>query len=336
MDADHSLADLFPDFTFASPRSIDVTYPHIDYQLQAVRPRCFFRGRETWAYVAWEQRDFSAAWRGRLAPYDRLCALSRFAADAIAGGTGRPVEVLPCAVEVGEPLGKREARARHGLPADAFVIGFFFDAASSIERKNPWAVVEAVRRAFGDSRDVHLLLKVGSGERPDFAAPMAELRQRAASACRNVRVITDYLPKREVEALFCALDVYVSLHRSEGFGYTLAEAMLLGVPCVATRYSGNLDFMNDANSSLVDCREVVVQAREGPFELGTLWGEADLDHAAALLRTHYDDPQAAARRARAAAVAVADVLSPAAVARTLEGLLTGRSARVAAAGGGPR
>jgi glycosyltransferase involved in cell wall biosynthesis len=124
------------------------------------------------------------------------------------------------------------------------------------------------------------------------------------------------MPKREVETLLCALDVYVSLHRSEGFGYTLAEAMLLGVPAMATRYSGNLDFMTSENSFLVDCRETVVRTREGPFETGTLWAEPDVEHAVALLREIRGDYPAALQRARRAVADLADVVSPSAVARS--------------------
>lgn len=321
MDADFATADLFQDFAFNYPRNLVVSYPHIDYQLQAVRPRCLFAGRETIGYFAWEQRDFPVMWRERLAPYDKLCALSRFAADSISRGVGRPVEVLPCTVEVGEPVAKDVARARFGIPLGKFVIGYIFDAASSIERKNPWAVIDAVANAFGHSDEVILVLKVGSGERPDLAPRTAEIRRRAARICGGAMLITDYLPKRDVEMLMCAFDVYVSLHRSEGFGYTLAEAMLLGVPTVASRYSGNLDFMNDENSYLIDCKEIVVTKREGPFETGTVWGNPDIDHAVETLRRiRANYPEAVARTHRSFA-SLNDTVSPAGVAKAITRIL---------------
>jgi glycosyltransferase involved in cell wall biosynthesis len=324
LDADITLDDLFQDFAFNYPRNLVVSYPHIEYQLQSVRPRAFFGGRETVGYFAWEQRDFPATWTNRLAPYDRLCALSRFSAEAISRGVNRTVDVLPCVVETGAAVAKEAARKRFGIAPGKFVIGYVFDAASSIERKNPWALIEAVARAFERSRDVVLVMKVGSGRRPDFAPQVLELARRAATACGDSVIITDYLSARDVETLLCALDVYVSLHRSEGFGYTLAEAMLLGVPAMATNYSGNLDFMTEENSHLVSCREVPVRTREGPFETGTVWAEPDLDHAVALLRQIHADYPAALARAQRSIADLASVVSPAAVARAAAAVMDGR------------
>lgn len=322
LDADFTLDDLFQDYAFAYPRNIVVSYPHIEYQLQAVQPRCFFDGRETIGYFAWEQRDFPLSWAARLAPYDKLCALSRFAAKAIARGVGRPVAVLPCVVETGPTVPKAMARARFGIPDGKFVVGFVFDAASSIERKNPLAVIDAVEKAFGGSNDVVFVLKVGSGRRPDFALQMAEIARRMA-ALPGSMIIVDYLSRRDVEALICAMDVYVSLHRSEGFGYTLAEAMLFGVPTVATGYSGNLDFMTDDNAHLVTAREVLVTARDGPFETGTMWAEPNIDHAVEILRRIRLDYAAASRRAADAVDDLTSLVSPAAVARALTAIIDG-------------
>jgi glycosyltransferase involved in cell wall biosynthesis len=328
---DITLDDLFPDLAFHFPWNVVVSYPHIEYQLQATRPRCFFEGRETIGYFAWEQRDFPASWAARLAPYDRLWALSRFAAEAIASGVGRPVSALPCSVETGPGMSKPEARAKFGIPLDKFVVGYIFDAASSIERKNPWALLTAVFNAFERADDVLLVLKIGNGRRPDFVARVNEIAQQAQEACRHVIIITDTLPKRDVEALLCAMDVYVSLHRSEGFGYTLAEAMLLGVPVVATAYSGNLDFMRAGTSHLVSCREVPVRRRDGPFETGTVWAEPDPDHAVSILRGIRADYPAAAAKALLAIEDARAIVSPAAVANAVAALLEGSSAPAAEA-----
>jgi glycosyltransferase involved in cell wall biosynthesis len=118
-----------------------------------------------------------------------------------------------------------------------------------------------------------------------------------------------------------ALDLCLSLHRSEGFGYSLAEAMWLGVPAVATRYSGNLDFMDDDNSWLVRATEVLVRKPEGPFRRGTVWAEADVAEAAAHCRAIYEDRDGARRRAARGRETVRRALGVDAVARRLEGLL---------------
>jgi len=85
----------------------------------------------------------------------------------------------------------------------------------------------------------------------------------------------------------------LSLHRSEGLGLTMAEAMLLGRPVIATRYSGNLDFMDDGNSLLVDCEFVTLDRDIPPYEAGMRWAEPDIAHAARLMRRLFDDPDAA-------------------------------------------
>ena len=81
----------------------------------------------------------------------------------------------------------------------------------------------------------------------------------------------------------------MSLHRSEGFGLTLAEAMALGKPVIATQYSGNTDFMTPTNSLPVGYRIVTLERDAGPYVKGSHWAEPDLDHAAELMRAVYDD-----------------------------------------------
>jgi glycosyltransferase involved in cell wall biosynthesis len=223
-------------------------------------------------------------------------------------------------------MSKPAARAKFGIPLDKFVVGYIFDAASSIERKNPWALLTALFNAFERADDIVLVLKIGNGRRPDFVARVNEIARQAQDACRHVIIITDTLPKHDVEALLCAMDVYVSLHRSEGFGYTLAEAMLLGVPVMATGYSGNLDFMRDSNSHLVHCREVPVLRRDGPFETGTVWAEPDPDHAVSILREIRADYPAAAAKALLAREDARSIVSPAAVANAVAALLESSSA----------
>jgi glycosyltransferase involved in cell wall biosynthesis len=116
-------------------------------------------------------------------------------------------------------------------------------------------------------------------------------------------------------------DLYVSLHRSEGFGYTMAEAMWLGVPVVATGYSGNMDFMSESNSYPVRYRETVVRENDCPFQLGTVWAEPDIGHAAALCDHICSDRKAAHAKAAQAQLAVRATVSVEAVAARLRGLL---------------
>src|SRR6185436_19793281 len=115
--------------------------------------------------------------------------------------------------------------------------------------------------------------------------------RRVVDAARdlNVTVVDRYLARADVLGLIQSCDAYVSLHRSEGFGFTLAEAMWLGKPAVATLYSGNTDFMTPWNSYAVPYRMVEIPAARGPYRVGAQWADPDLEAAAAALRLVFTD-----------------------------------------------
>jgi glycosyltransferase involved in cell wall biosynthesis len=171
-----------------------------------------------------------------------------------------------------------------------------FDLASSFARKNPFAAVAAFHGAFGDRPDRILLLKVGH---PDHApADFARLAQMAQSP--NIRLLTQTLSSEDRHALTACADIVLSLHRGEGFGLVLAEAMLLGKPVIATGWSGNTDFMDGTNAALVGYR--LVPARDDRSVYRGLWAEPDVVEAAELLRKLADDADLRrdlGRRARA-------------------------------------
>jgi glycosyltransferase involved in cell wall biosynthesis len=321
MGADFRLEDLYPDFAFHFPRNLAITYPHIDHDLCDLFPARFFRGRETIAYIAWEQRDLHPEWCKRLDPYDRLFALSQFTADSVARATGRVCHALPCVVEMDVARAKAYRRGDFNLPEDAFIAGIVFDASSSVERKNPLAAARALVRAFRGRPDVCVVAKVTNGDRPAFRHVVDELGALFAEAGIQHRLFTKVMPRAEVEGLMAQFDLHVSLHRCEGFGYTIAESMWLGVPVVATGYSGNMDFMSEANSYPVRYRETVVRENEGPFQLGTAWADPDVDHAAALCDQVYGDRKAARAKAAQAEKDVRGMLSIDAVAARLRELL---------------
>lgn len=233
---------------------------------------------------SWELETLPSEAVNQLDFVDEIWVPSRFvagAAERIAGA--KPVRVMTPAVPV--PVAPVNPRARFDLDPTAFVILFAFDAGSVLERKNPFALVRAVREAFRRDDRVTLVLKVSNGR--TYPAPMARLRDEVAAI--GGRVLEGTFPRGETEALLAACDCYASLHRSEGFGFSLAEAMLLGKPTVATGYSGNLDFMTPSNGFLVDYRLVELESTVGPYPSGARWAEPDVGHAAAVLRTVFED-----------------------------------------------
>jgi glycosyltransferase involved in cell wall biosynthesis len=110
----------------------------------------------------------------------------------------------------------------------------------------------------------------------------------------NVRIIDGHLDRDDIRALFASSDSFVSLHRSEGFGLGLAQSMYLGKPVIATAYSGNMDFMNINNSFLVKYTLVELDRDYGPYKKGSVWAEPDIAHAANMMRTVYENREAAA------------------------------------------
>ena len=114
-------------------------------------------------------------------------------------------------------------------------------------------------------------------------------------------LLEEYLPIEQLGRLMQECLAYVSLHRSEGFGFTLAEAMVRGKPVIATAYSGNLDFMADDTALLVPWTPRRVGKWNEPYPAGATWAEPDLEAAAAHLRwvvEHPDLAQAMGERAR--------------------------------------
>jgi glycosyltransferase involved in cell wall biosynthesis len=197
---------------------------------------------------------------------------------------------------------------------------FAFDAASSMERKNPEAVIDAFARAFKGTPHaarVCLTLKIACVQRREFSVAVERLWSRAAQAGVAVRVDDRHLDRAEMLKLIASADCYVSLHRSEGFGYTMAEAMYYGVPVIASGYSGNLQYMSAENSFLVPCQEVFVSNAEGPFQRGSIWGEPDIDIAAELMRKVVEIPGQALATAERGRKTVLEKLGAGAVSELL-------------------
>jgi glycosyltransferase involved in cell wall biosynthesis len=156
---------------------------------------------------------------------------------------------------------------------------------SVMERKNPKGLIRAFKLAFNSDEPVRLVLKSSFGDR--HPEQMQELRAAARGA--NITIIDDIFSPDEVLSLMDACDVYVSLHRSEGLGLTMAEAMLMGKPVIATAFSGNMDFMNEDNSLLVSYERVKLGDPIPPYDADLEWAEPSVEHAAQYMRRLFND-----------------------------------------------
>jgi glycosyltransferase involved in cell wall biosynthesis len=257
------------------------------------------------------------SWRAGLAFVHEVWAPSRFTAAALELLLPGRVRVVPHPVAAHPPAPSALGRADFGLPLKAVITLVAFSLASSFERKNPLGAIAAHRAAFGDRADRLLMLRVGNPHHfpVDFA------RLRAAAAQPNIRIDTRTLPAADNYALMAACDIVLSLHRSEGFGLVPAEAMLLGVPVVATDWSGNVDFMDAGCAAMVPARLIPADDPRGVFMApGAVWAEPDIAVAAAHLARLADDPAARHALGQAGQVAARARLGPGPLAAAVRGL----------------
>lgn len=249
-------------------------------RLAAVHGSTLFDGRRCIGYWPWELPEWPADWHHAYRLVDEVWASSRFTYEAFARSCPKPVRHMPMAVTVDPTAGL--TRRDFGLPEDRFLFVFAFDVLSSLARKNPQACVAAFRRAFprGDE-PVGLVVKAmrATDENPAWRALLAEARTDG-----RIIVIGSTLDRGGVLDLYRACDCFVSLHRSEGFGRGMVEAMMLGKPVIATGHSGNLDFTLPGTAGVVDHRPWVLAEGEYPFGAGLTWAEPDVDHAADWMR----------------------------------------------------
>ncbi len=283
-----------------------------------------FEGRINIGYWPWELPEWPDPWIPAFDMVDEIWASSRFTQDALAAKAPTPVLHMPMAVEAA-PAHRCDRRA-FGLPEGRFLFLYTFDWNSYPARKNPAAVVAAFQAAFPDpAAPVGLVLKTMGAPAEDRI--WLELSRLIAGDPR-IGVINGVLDRDAVLGLCSVCDAVVSLHRAEGFGRTLAEAMLLERPVIATAWSGNMDFCTPDTAVLVPARLIPVQPGEYPHAEGMVW--ADPDHGAAVdaLRLVAGDPGRRARLAGNARRLLEAQASPATVGqryrRRLEALLARR------------
>ena len=288
------------------PYSVNLCHvngPEAGFLMRAFGPRAF-RGRLNIGYWFWELAELPRSWDVTFRYFDEIWVASSFVEKAVAARSPVPVRRLPLSIDVRLP--ERDWRAHFGIPAGRAAFLCMYDARSTAARKNPAASVLAVRKAAEGGRKPIVIVKTLS---PDGRhAPPRELRDALDGA--DAIIVDRTLSREETWGLIAACDAFVSLHRGEGFGLVIAEAMALGKPVVATGYSGNTDFMTAENSYAVDFRLVRSEARSDPYQKGCLWAEPDVEHAAALVADIMDHPDAARERGASAARTVNSQFSP--------------------------
>lgn len=241
---------------------------------------------------AWELPELPEFMLAGLAHLDEVWAISEFTRAAIARHTDLPVKAFPMPV-LCPPAVARPARAA----ADPVTFLFCFDFNSTGGRKNPWGLVEAFARAFPDRANARLIIKATNGHRQPAAR---ERLRHAVGADRRIELLESFLSVEDLDALYNRCDAYVSLHRSEGFGLTVAEAMARAMPVVVTDYSSTAEFVDAGTGWPVPYTLTEVGPGWMPYPPDGVWADPDLDAAATAMRQIADDPAEALRRGAAA------------------------------------
>jgi glycosyltransferase involved in cell wall biosynthesis len=303
--------------TGLSPHSANILFANADQVPRTVQKMgpSFFAGKYTIGYWLWELETFPVRWKPSFRCLDEIWTQSEFCAHAIKEKTELPVIAIPHSISITNTDSAR-TRQSFGLIDESFVFLYTFSFHSVFERKNPLALIESFKKAFrGFKREkTTLVLKLSGSAQHQWA--YNEIIK--SSKGLPVIIVDSHLDESSLYRLMQLADCYVSLHRAEGFGLTMAESMYLGKPCIATGYSGNMDFMDDSNSYLVKYNMRKIEQSVGPYTKGHYWAEPDVSHAADLMRFVYENPRRAIDKGAKAARDIRQNLSPEAIGRKIQ------------------
>ena len=247
----------------------------------------FLRGKYVIAQWFWELEEVPDYYQEAFEVIDELWVPTEYMRSAFLAVAPPKVNIrhMPLPL-VGPTKSATVGRTHFGIGQD-FMFLFIFDFLSVMKRKNPIGLVEAFSAAFTENEGPILVIKAINGDKR--ITEMAQLR----SACHNrkdIMILEQEFAKSDMNSLVTLCDSYVSMHRAEGLGLTLAEAMTAGKPVIATNYSGNLDFMNTENSILVPWRRTEVGPGAEGYSSTATWAEPDLTACASAMRELWENP----------------------------------------------
>lgn len=247
-----------------------------------------FQGRYTIGLWPWELPEWSKPWHHVYGLVHEIWGISRYTASAYVG-SNVPIHVVPLPISV-EPRNQL-SRLDFGLPSNMYLFFFTFDFNSTLTRKNPEAVLKSFMKAFPSNDRYHrvgLVLKVNHVDQKN---PAWKKLKKVITSDSRIFLIARSMRRADLLAFYDCCDCLVSLHRAEGFGRVIAEALLLGKQVIATGFSGNMDFCEEDRVALVKSVPVKIDSGEYFFSQGQYWADPDIEHAASLMRKIVNKPR---------------------------------------------
>ncbi|MBB6332004.1 glycosyltransferase involved in cell wall biosynthesis [Chryseobacterium sediminis] len=258
----------------------------------------FFERKYNILYMAWESETIPEDYLLNINLFDEVWTPSEYCKKCIEKYIASPVKVIPHPIDINlKPT--EDSEALNFYNTDFFNFLFIFDYNSSIQRKNVLNLIKVFRETF-DGKDNKAFLTIKTSKSDKFSLEKQQIKEAIGDSVK-IKVVEKIFDKNALNYVISTCDSYISLHRSEGFGLTMAEAMYFGKPVIATGYSGNLQFMNAENSFLVNAEKVSYGSDDLNYDSNTIWSEPSLEEASIYLKKIYeggDDVKAASDNAR--------------------------------------
>jgi glycosyltransferase involved in cell wall biosynthesis len=266
-------------FHFNPDRLEELVSPHVQ--------SAYLSSRYNIAFWFWETTKLPDYWVTVSELFNEIWVGSSFCESVVAAKISKPITRIPLNVSATEPdpsLGRREL----GLPEKGFLFLTMMDFFSRPERKNPFGTIEAFEKAFGSgSTEAYLIVKVTNS---GISRELQRLKDLSRNNSRII-ILDRFLARSELQSLISNIDCLVSLHRAEGFGLPIAEAMSFGKPVIATDWSANMDFMTNENSFPVSYDIVKLNSCAPPYPKGTIWANPRIDEAAEVMKKLVNSPE---------------------------------------------
>lgn len=223
--------------------------------------RCILRGFKI-GYFAWEFNDMPLDWEFMIKRVDAVMTPSTFSTELLQKYTTKPIVTVPHPVKYSSVF--KNMREKLGIGKDIFLVSYIFNLETAVERKNPFALI----KAFNELDNSYcLVLKTCNGNL------YTEDLQKLYPLPANTILIDEIWPKEDVVSLISESDVYCSPHRAEGFGLTIAEAIMQETPVIATNWSANTDFCDPLNTNLLDYDLIDVIPHKQFHNIQSKWAE---------------------------------------------------------------